>query len=954
MTDGAQDRQLDSAKAQASPTGLDLTVLIVPGAALYVLGFLGLIVLVNHFGFEPRLRNLLVFASSVSVLPAACAVIQYGGNRIAPGAVGRLLQSINVWCAVAALLALTFIGVATWRSGGIDFWQVNALRATQAVLGLYLVLLATLIGLGLAFWYARPAYLKRAEFALQHFDTRSIQTIAFAYAFVVAIIALFRIEPANLHYNGLFSIFFSATPGGFPRPSRVIVAALLSISALAISVLILLAERRLERRDPASLLRLQRLALPLAAAAAIFFFDFSLAADSLHYMTNIGPALHLLHGGTLMVDTFSQYGPGPVLLEYLAFQFGKPSFGVANIAVQLCNIAFYILFLVALWQSTRHRLAALWLGLLVVTFWLSGWSYGDGNVNAAPSVLGVRYVLPMLMTVALRTGALSKGHSVLTFLTSFLAAVWSLEAVAGVLALHCGYLVLVNLRDRNFGRLIVDVALACLPIVVGLVAMSLGTLLMSGKLPAFAVYLGYFGSYNPVATYWAVPFDGLFWGWLPILLGIVVVVGICCRIAIFGRQGKLAHWTDHWLRFCLPAAMLTVLTSAYFAGRAVDFVIMIALLPFSLLFIPASLWLADLAVSRDRIALSLAAIPLIAFFWMSSFSLLYLFRVGSPYSLVLQECRDHGRCTPEALREGLSDRLRRQFALQPGTENWAMTAYDHGIAIDAKHLIDRFAANDAETTVLLGEDGNGYQLLSDVALMYADKRHTWPRSFTVTDELVPALVARILAAPVTLQTGNLVILRRDETNLGPLESSILKLIRTAGSLCALDESTTEVAAYRFWKNGDPQPAGGCLDRPVREVSEISEAEKEMLEALPALIGNIRRAGDALPNGVVDLVILRRAGVEVPSPFVRGDRFASFWGEANLSKQGKDLTLDLFRTRHSVCRVLLAGASRISGVVRVATTATMADERNSPVTDEQAAQDCAQHPGLIRLILNTRP
>ena len=955
MTDGAQDRRLDSAKAQTSSTALNIIALIVSGAALYVIGFLGLIVLVNHFDFEPRLRNLLVFASSVSVLPAACAVIQYGGSRIAPRAAGRLFESINVWCAVAALLVLSFVGVATWRSGRIDFWQMNALSAVQAIVGFYFALLATSIGLGLALGYARPAYLKRAEIAVLHFDTRSIQTIAFAYAFIVAIIALFRIEPANRQYNGLFSIFFPPAPGGFPGPSQVIVAALLAISAMMIAVSILFAERRLERRDPALLLCLQKLALPLAAAAAaVSFFDFSLAADSIHYMTNIGPALRLMNGGTLMVDTFSQYGPGPVLLEYLAFQFGKPSFGAANIAVQLCNIVFYTLFLVALWQSTRHRLAALWLGLLVLTFWLSGWLYGAGNVNAAPSVLGVRYLLPMLMTVALGTGAEGKRHSVLTFLTSFLAAIWSVEAIAGVLALHCGYLVLVNLRDRKFGRLTVDVALACLPTVVGLVTMSLAIWLVSGKLPAFAVYLGYFGSYNPVATYWAVPFDGLFWGWIPILLAVVTVLGVCCQTAIVGRRGKLPHWTDHWLRHCLPAALLTVLTSAYFAGRAVDFVIMIALLPFSLLLIPASLWLANLAASRNRVAVSLSAIPLIAFLWMSSFSLLYLFRVGSPYSLVVQECRDHGRCTPAAFLQGLSDTLRRQLALQAGTGNWSMTPYDHGIAVDAKHLIDRFAPNDAEVTVLLGEDGNGYQLLSDVALMYAGKRHTWPRSFTVTDELVPDLVARILAAPVTLQTGNLVILRRDEANLGLLESGILKLIRSTGSLCALEGSTTEVAAYRFWKNGDPKPAGGCVDQSVSRPSDISEAEKEMFQALPALISNIRSAGDALPNGSVDLDTLRRASVEVPPQFVRGDRLASFWGEATLNKNGKYFTLDLVRTRHSVCRILLAGASRISGVASVATTGASADERTSPVTDEDAAQACTQHDGFIRLILDTRP
>jgi len=74
-----------------------------------------------------------------------------------------------------------------------------------------------------------------------------------------------------------------------------------------------------------------------------------------------------------------------------------------------------------------------------------------------------------------------------------------------------------------------------------------------------------------------------------------------------------------------------------------------------------------------------------------------------------------------------------------------MTPYDRGIAADAKRLIDRFAAEDAKVTVLLGESGGGVQMLSDIALMYAAKGHTWPRSYTLTDELVPELVAGILA-----------------------------------------------------------------------------------------------------------------------------------------------------------------------------------------------------------------
>jgi hypothetical protein len=160
-----------------------------------------------------------------------------------------------------------------------------------------------------------------------------------------------------------------------------------------------------------------------------------------------------------------------------------------------------------------------------------------------------------------------------------------------------------------------------------------------------------------------------------------------------------------------------------------------------------------------------------------------------------------------------------------------MKPYDRQIVGDAKQLIERFAAEDAKVTVLMGASAGGDQTLGDIAVMFAGKWHTWPRSFTFTDELVPELVARILAAPVALQTGNVIVLRRDEAKLGVLEAGILKLVRSTGSLCLLEGSTSEVAAYRYWKNGTLQPTGGCIEPPVEKRAEILDTQQAMLQVL---------------------------------------------------------------------------------------------------------------------------
>src|SRR5258705_4999443 len=76
-------------------------------------------------------------------------------------------------------------------------------------------------------------------------------------------------------------------------------------------------------------------------------------------------------------------------------------------------------------------------------------------------------------------------------------------------------------------------------------------------------------------------------------------------------------------------------------------------------------------------------------------------------------------------------------------------------------------------------------MLSEITLMYAGKWDTWPRSLTFTDQLVPRLVERILAAPVRLRSGDLVFVRRNVAELGPLETALLRQIQSSGSLCSL-------------------------------------------------------------------------------------------------------------------------------------------------------------------------
>ena len=78
-------------------------------------------------------------------------------------------------------------------------------------------------------------------------------------------------------------------------------------------------------------------------------------------------------------------------------------------------------------------------------------------------------------------------------------------------------------------------------------------------------------------------------------------------------------------------------------------------------------------------------------------------------------------------------------------------------------------------------------MFSDVALLHTGKWHLWPRSVTFADELNSALRESILSSAVKLHDGDIAIIRRDETTLGPLEEGLLRRIRANSTLCTLPE-----------------------------------------------------------------------------------------------------------------------------------------------------------------------
>lgn len=521
-------------------------------------------------------------------------------------------------------------------------------------------------------------------------------------------------------------------------------------------------------------------------ALPFLFFDFSLAVEPLHYLTVMGPAVHLLNGGILLADTFSQYGPGAVLSTLSGFALGPLSFGTANIVVQLGNLIYYALVLVFLYRACDHRYLAILLGLIAISFVQEGWDHGNGNLNIAPSPLA-RYLPTLMMVAAIALLKPPGRHSLLTVSAMVLSAMWSVETLVGTIAVQVVFLGALAIRERSWRRMSRDVLVAMLPAIITLGAFSLVIYAQSAHWPRFDIYLRFLSVYNPLSDYWAKPRQSFYW-WIPMLVAIFLSLAHCWISILDRRTSQSANRQIYCL---IPMTALCLWSALYYVSRSIDYTLLIAFLPFAAVVIAQGQLLLR---TRLRGWVIYAGVLIGAFGVYQTFG---IWRPAGPYSFLLHECRDHDRCTPAALRGRIEDRLLARPALEAVGNQWADYRLDNGgVLREATGLIGQYFAPGVPATVLLGRV-QYVSYLSDLALIYTGHWHRWPISFTFTDNLVPPLIQKIVATPVQLYEGEVVVVRRAEDTLEGVEREILAKIRADYHLCEIPNDLHQVTAYRI-------------------------------------------------------------------------------------------------------------------------------------------------------------
>lgn len=748
--------------------------LLTPGVAacaLAVMLFFATLLGLKWAGASGKLRELILFFALICGLPVICALILKGdGDKGQDDEFAGAFETLNILMSSLTFLALVVCTVwLNYNRVTVDEWYQRTHHIILAALSVWLLTTVLMVYSPLRD-RLMPKVIRR----------RAALVATFIVAFFVFLIGLFNVDPGDVAFNAFGRLL--VTDSLFGASSGIGLQDGLQIALGVLAVIIILAVIEL-RAGPKTYWLVKRIGIGFSIILPFFFFDFSLRSDPLHYLAYVGPAINLLHGRAMLIETFSQYGIAPIMIFNAAFNISFPSLNVANLVVQLCNIALYAVWLTTLQRMSSLKMPALVVGLITIASMLGFWVYGQINFNATPSISAMRYLPPVAMVLAISLLRPPARHSPWTMICHAIAGVWSVETFIGAFGIHIFFLLYVNIKEKTYQEIPRDITLALAGSVVSIAFFIIWTLSVQQKFPDFVTYFKFFFVYNPLSSYWGVSIDSRFFGW--------VAFGTVCFIVLTDAILRIVSPTRVLLpiddavfaRRVLPMNGLMVFQATYFVGRSVDFTLLIALLPFSALVVPAVLS-GSLYILRSRSFASLLLVfPIALLLWTTVYVALSLLRVGSPYAFALQECRDSKRCSLSDISAHLASLLTSRPLVSDGKVEFGQAWSDpNGILRDSLLALDKFAIAGRKPIVLLGRY-QGYNYLNELVLLHSGTGHKWPRSVSFSDDLLPSLSRRIQIAPVVLDEGDIVIIRKDESQLGDVEQGILQRLRATTQLC---------------------------------------------------------------------------------------------------------------------------------------------------------------------------
>jgi len=496
----------------------------------------------------------------------------------------------------------------------------------------------------------------------------------------------------------------------------------------------------------------------LVNIAAILFiietcFDPKFAVNIYHQNYYLGPVNAILHGRTILVNVFSQYGV--LVLEFLAVIFKLRLVplsyqGLSYLVALLCMLQFAVIFFLlrTILKSPLYSLLALLVILLINIFAIGG------VIQVLPSNGPLRFGLcyPMVVLCALffKYPAKKRIFSILAYLVLGLASLWSFETFVYVAFIFMGMLVYQSIISNGhelwkvFKLILYGSLLAILSIGISQAIFAGIIFLQTSEWPKWGYYFAFIFLF--AGGFGALPADPWSAWFFLIAIYFVCLSGFIIK---WWFERKLDAGVEQAVILGLSFSGIAQFT--YFLNRSdLDHLIMIS--------VPATI-IAFYGVEKMGNLVSPRFI-LFRKFTIIAFSFALVFLSSLYYHQFLNKFPNTGFAYTQSVVE---DQLTGKQSIGKSLikENnllWARQPSDEESA-DAVYLIDKYAGDRTNVTVFLSND------LTTESLLLSNKGNTYLINHPLEDDLNAQVSQYIYDNPPKLHVGDMIFLASDPGQL---------------------------------------------------------------------------------------------------------------------------------------------------------------------------------------------
>jgi hypothetical protein len=320
------------------------------------------------------------------------------------------------------------------------------------------------------------------------------------------------------------------------------------------------------------------------ATVSIFFISIlrpDIGHDSLSYDPYIGPASAVALGANPFTEVFSQYGFNYLILTGALKILPWSMFSVSLI-ISLVDAIYLLLVLIVCIRISENTLLGTLAGMFLIVFYISSFLY---NPSYTPSVMGMRYLPPLLLLNALFSIKKFKVFNIYTVTSLLISAVWSLEALIFTSAVFLFYIFISQIQRARFniGDLLKEIIITLACIAFPHLILTIGCYLIYGVFPRYDIYLELISTTQKASSGWIVAADPLIRTWIIPSLAYAITFSF---VIFYSWAGKYSGGeVDKRITLLGCTSVLGIAQLSYYAGRAATPVLLFISFPLIIIFI---------------------------------------------------------------------------------------------------------------------------------------------------------------------------------------------------------------------------------------------------------------------------------------------------------------------------------------------------------------------------------